>query len=192
MIVVFGGVQADPPGTAPYRFPASQVEDVSERVRTLLFSMQPRLLVGAAASGSDLVFLDQALGLGLKPVIVLPFAADRFRQTSVESRGADWVRRYERVLAEVSTGRAELEILDESEDDGVYLRTNGHLLARASQLRLDGEEIVVVVLRPAGRDGSSVTDDLAARGETAGCLVLDLDCLRPAAERPTAFVVMPY
>jgi MAP3K TRAFs-binding domain len=193
VIVVFGGVQADPPGTPPYRFPASQVDDVSARVRSLLSSLSPRLLVGPAASGSDLVFLEQALALGLKTRIVLPFPADRFRQTSVESRGPDWVRRYEHVLAEVSAGRAELEILDEPEDDDdVYVRTNARLLARARDLRLDGEEIVVIVLRPAGSDGSSVTDDLAARGQVAGFLVLDLDCLRPAADRPAAFVVMPY
>jgi len=192
VIVVFGGVQADRPGTPPSRFPASQVDDVSARVRRLLSSLRPRLLVGAAASGSDLVFLEQALALGLKPRIVLPFPVDRFRQTSVESRGPDWVHRYEHVLAEVSAGRAELEILGEPEDDDVYLRTNERLLARARDLRLDGEEIVVVVLRPSGSDGRSVTDDLAARGEITGCLVLDLDCLRRAADRPTAFVAMPY
>jgi hypothetical protein len=192
VIIVFGGVQADPPGSPPYRFPASQVDDVSTRVQNLLSSLSPRLLVGAAASGSDLVFLEQALGLGLKPRIVLPFPVDRFRQTSVESRGPDWVRRYEHVLAEVSAGRAELEILDEPEDDDVYVRTNERLLARARDLRLDGEEIVVIVLRPSASDGRSVTDDLAERGQMAGFLVLDLDCLRPAADRPTAFVVMPY
>ena len=86
--------------------------------------------MGAAASGSDLVILEQALSLGLKPHIVLPFAPDRFRQTSVESRGPAWVGRYEAVLAQVHEGRAVLEVLGEPEDDGVYTRTNGHLLAR--------------------------------------------------------------
>jgi hypothetical protein len=192
MIVVFGGVQADRPGSPPSRFPASNVDDVSARVRALLSSMQPRELIGAAASGSDLVILGQALSLGLKPRIVLPFPVDRFRQTSVESRGPDWLRRYDHVLAEVERGRARLEILDEPEDDDVYLRTNERLLARARDLRRRGEEIVVLVLRPSGGDGRSVTDDLAARGEAARCLVLDLDCLRKPDDHPTAFVVMPY
>jgi hypothetical protein len=192
VIVVFGGVQADPPDTVPFRLPASQVPDVSARVRVLLSSLRPRLLVGAAASGSDLIILTKALELGLLPHIVLPFGVDRFRQTSVASRGPDWLRRYDHVLAEVDAGRAVLEILDEPEDDDVYVRTNGRLLDRARELRLDGEEIMVVVLRPARGTGRSVTDDLAARAETAGLLVLDLDCLRKRGERPTAFVAMPY
>jgi len=192
VIVVFGGVQIDAPGAPVSRFPESQVTDVSGRVRSLLSGLRPRLLVGAAASGSDLVILEQALNQGLKAHIVLPFAPDRFRQTSVESRGPAWVSRYEAVLAQVRRGRAVLEVLGEPEDDGVYTRTNGHLLSRADELRADGEEIITLLLRPAGADGRSVTDDLGARAEFAGLLVLDLDCRRRLADRRSAFVAMPY
>lgn len=191
MIVVFGGVQADAPGAPVSRFPESQVADVSGRVRSLLSALRPRLLMGAAASGGDLVILEQALDLGLKAHIVLPFQPDRFRQTSVTSRGPAWVDRYEAVLAQVSRGRAVLEVLEEPEDDAVYIRANGRLLARAEDLRLDGEEIVTLLLRPAGADGRSVTDDLGARAESAGLLVLDLDCLRGFADRRSAFVAIP-
>jgi hypothetical protein len=192
VIVLFGGVQADAPGAPVSRFPESQIMDVSGRVRSLLSALRPRLLVGAAASGSDLVILEQALALGLKPHIVLPFSVPRFRQTSVESRGPAWVRRYDIVLAQVGQGRAVLEVLGEPEDDDVYTRTNGRLLARAEELRLDGEEIITILLRPAGPDGRSVTDDLGARAESAGLLVLDLDCRRRLADRRSAFVAMPY
>src|SRR5215470_2933788 len=74
VIVVFGGVQVDRPGTDRPRFPESQVEDVSARVRVLLSVLRPRLLVGAAASGADLVVLTEALSLGLTPHVVLPFS----------------------------------------------------------------------------------------------------------------------
>ena len=192
MIVVFGGVQVDRPDTDRPRFPESQVKDTSARVRALLSMLQPRLLVGAAASGADLVVLTEALAVGLEPRVVLPFPVEKFLQTSVESRGPDWVSRYQRVIDQVTAGPGAVEILDEADDDGVYVRTNGRLLERARQLKNAGEEIVVLLLRPAGGDGRSVTDDLGARAELDGLLVLDLDCLRRAADRPTAFVAMPY
>jgi hypothetical protein len=192
VIVVFGGVQVDRPTANRPRFPETQVEDVSARVRALLSALRPRLLVGAAASGADLVFLTEALALGLTPHVVLPFSVEKFQETSVESRGPDWVQRYQRVVDRLQYEHGVLEILGESEDADVYVRTNGRMLERAGQLRNDGEEIIVAVLRPTGSDGRSVTDDLTARAELAGLLVLDLDCLRRAADRPSAFVAMPY
>jgi len=192
MIVVFGGVQIDRPDAEVPRFPESQVADVSSRVRVLLSSLRPRLVLGAAASGADLVVLEQALAAGLRPQVVLPFPVDRFEETSVASRGAGWVDRYRRVVAEVEAGRGEVEILGETEDDEVYVRTNGRLLERAGQLLEPEEAVVVLVLRPAPSNGRSVTDDLAARAELAGLLVLDLDCLVRPADRPSAFVAMPY
>jgi hypothetical protein len=139
-----------------------------------------------------LVILTEALTLGLTPRVVLPFPVEKFQETSVASRGPAWVQRYQRVIGQVQAEQGVLEILGEAEDEDVYLRTNGRLLARAGQLKDDGEEIVVMLLRPAGSDGRSVTDDLAARADLAGLLVLDLDCLRRAADRLSAFVVMPY
>jgi tetratricopeptide (TPR) repeat protein len=193
VIVVFGGVQIDQPGSpSSPRFPASQVEDVAGRVHALLSSLKPRLVLGAAASGVDLVILEEVLELGLTPHVALPFPVERFKQTSVESRGPAWVSRYRRVIAEVQKGRGEIEILEEAEDDDVYLRTNGRLLDRGRELAQEGEEVLVLVVRPANSDGGSVSDDLAERAELAGLLVLDLDCLRRAADRPSAFVAMPY
>jgi hypothetical protein len=192
VIVVFGGAQVDRPGTDRPRFPEARVGDSSARVRALLSALRPRLLVGAAASGADLIILTEALALGLTPHIVLPFVVEKFQQTSVESRGLDWVQRYRRVIDQVRAGRGVIEILNEAEDDDVYLRTNGRLLDRARELRNDEEEIVVVLLRPAGGDGRSVTDDLAERAELAGLLMLDLDCLLRSADRQSAFVAMPY
>jgi tetratricopeptide (TPR) repeat protein len=192
VIVLFGGAQVDRPGAERPRFPQSHVEDTSARVRGLLSALRPRLLVGAAASGADLIFLTEALALGLTPHVVLPFPVEKFQETSVESRGPDWVLRYKRVIDQVRAGRGILEILGEAEDEDVYLRTNGRLLDYASQLGGADEEIVAVLLRPGGGDGRSVTDDLGARAEMAGLLVLDLDCLRRPASLPSAFVAMPY
>jgi hypothetical protein len=189
VIVVFGGVQIDRPGLASPRFPDGQVDDVADRVRRLLASLQPRMVVGAAASGADLIILGEAVRLNVEPRIVLPFPVDRFEQTSVASRGPEWVRRYRHVI---EARRDKVEILDEVEDDDVYLRTNGRLIERGRELAADGEGLIVLVLRPADNDGGSVTDDLARRAELAGLLVLDLDCRRPAADRPSAFVAMPY
>lgn len=192
MIVVFGGMQIDQPNTDPARFPESRVEDVAARVSVLLSSLRPRLVVGAAASGADLVVLEEALAVGLAVRVVLPFSVERFRQTSVKSRGPAWTERYARMIERMRGGAGELEILDEVEDEEVYRRTNGRLLDRAEDLAATEEEVVVLLLRPAGGDSSSVTDDLAARAKVRGWLVLDLDIVRAPADHAIAFMAMPY
>jgi hypothetical protein len=72
----------------PSRFPESQVPFVRERLARLVEALRPRVVVSAAAAGADLLLLEEALAVkGLAVHVVLPFAAPRFRETSVADRG---------------------------------------------------------------------------------------------------------
>jgi len=177
VIVVFGGVQIDGADTKPSRFREDAVAEVARRVAAVLKDLHPRLVLGAAASGADLTVLRAARRIGLRRLVVLPFSVDRFRQTSVASRGQRWVDAYDRTLASLRAD--ELEILDETEDDTVYQRTNTRLLDRAEQLAAGGdaggeEEIALLVLRPAWGARGSVTDDLVAQAAGRGLEIVEV------------------
>jgi hypothetical protein len=175
VIVVFGGVQIDGSDMIRPRFTESAVAEVSRRTLATLDKLRPRLVLGAAASGADLTVLRAAWLIGLTRLVVLPFSAERFRETSVACRGEKWIRTYDRMLASLRDG--ELEILDEAEDDSVYERTNTRLLERARELGGADEEIKLLVLRPAAEtrgDPASVTDDLVDQAADRGLEVVEV------------------
>ena len=130
MIVVYGGAQVDAQDRSQPRFPEANVDAVAESVPVRLVALRPRLVVGAAASGADLLVLAAARVEGIPAHIVLPFAMPRFLETSVATRGAAWEQRFTELVA-----GADVEILDEHEDDDVYRRTNAALVARAGGAR---------------------------------------------------------
>jgi hypothetical protein len=170
VIVIYGGAQVDAADRAEPRFPEAQVETVANRIRAQLHAWQPRLVIGSAASGADLLVLEAARAEGIAARVVLPFRHPRFLETSVASRGDAWIERWDTLVP-----RADVEVLDEVEDDEVYYRTNATVLERAAALAEPGEEIVALVVRPPQRGLPSVSDDLAARASAAGYTVVDVD-----------------
>jgi hypothetical protein len=175
VIVVFGGVQIDGADTGLSRFTDGAVTEVTRRTCAVLDKLRPRMVLGAAASGADLTVLRAAWLTGLARRVVLPFSVDRFRETSVASRGQKWVEAYNSALASLGTG--ELEILDETEDDAVYRRTNTRLLERARELSATDEEVKLLVLRPVVETRptrASVTDDLVDQAAHQGLEVVEV------------------
>ncbi|WP_239331842.1 hypothetical protein [Frankia sp. CiP3] len=173
VIAVFGGVQIDNRDTEPPRFRERDLPDVERRTKAALAKLRPRLLIGAAASGADLVVLAAARSAGLGVRVVLPFDVDTFRRTSVHGRGSFWCARYDQLIGSLKP--CELEILGEVEDDTVYHRTNTRLLARAVQLRrTPAEGIVALVLRPVVSHRASVTDDLVDKARNAGLPIIEV------------------
>ena len=62
----------------------------------------PTLVVASAACGSDLLALAAASVLGIRTLVILPFASDIFRETSVVDRPhrAFWGSLYDRLIVE--------------------------------------------------------------------------------------------
>jgi hypothetical protein len=170
MIVVYGGSQIDAGDRPSARFPEQRVDEVRRRIRAQLEALQPRLIVGSAASGTDLLVLEAARAENIAADVVLPFSIARFLETSVASRGDAWRERFDRLV-----DPKDVEILGESDDDEVYHRTNAALLERAAARADAGEPIVALVVRPRLGQHQSVSDDLAERAIAKGYRVIDID-----------------
>jgi len=98
-VVALAGRRIDAPGADPPRFPPERVPAVRQRLVDMLAAERAAVLVCSAACGADLVALEAAERLGLRRRIVLPFAAERFRTTSVTDRPGDWGPLFDRMIA---------------------------------------------------------------------------------------------
>src|SRR5687768_5169361 len=84
--IAFAGRRIDAPGARVARFPLKNVPVVTKRIQDALEAARASTLVCSAAAGADLLALTVAGQLGLGCHILLPFAIERFRVTSVIDR----------------------------------------------------------------------------------------------------------
>jgi hypothetical protein len=155
--------------TAP-RFPLASIDSVRGRLEALLRSERIETLVCAAACGADLIALDVAGALGLRRRVVLPFASERFRATSVIDRPGDWGPLFGRIMGEVAAaGDALIMDLDEA-DDATYAAVNDAILSEAEALAgADPSDVIaVVVWEGRSRGEGDLTDTFATSARTRG------------------------
>jgi hypothetical protein len=135
MIVALAGRRIDKKDQDPPRFPsdAESVELVRQRIREKLSNLQPSALVSSAACGADLLGLGEAGKLGIRRRVILPFARDRFRVSSVIDRPGEWGPLYDAVLNEVHAA-GDLVIAPFVPEDTAYLRTNHIIIEEALRL----------------------------------------------------------
>jgi hypothetical protein len=129
-------------------------------------------LVCSAACGADLVALEQARQLGLRRRIVLPFAPERFRKTSVVDRPGGWGPVYDQQLA-ATAAAGDLLVLDTvTGGDTAYAAANEAIVREAQALARTGRPddphrlIAILVWEGAPRPGNDATArfrDLARR-----------------------------
>jgi hypothetical protein len=130
MIVALAGRRVDSVDAAEPRFPASAVDIVRQRIAAAFEEVHAFELVSAAACGADLIAIDVAHKRGMPASIVLPYAADEFRRTSVVDRGEEWRRAYDAAIQEAESHKR-LHILGLREGDAAYLATNEAILDEA-------------------------------------------------------------
>lgn len=190
MIIVYAGSQADEPGRTVPRLPETADEELLTRLKGLLQSLQPSLLVGALASGADILFARAALSEGVPLKVVLPFGRDDFRKISVEPRGEPWEGHFDRIISDETVQVVE-GVQDVEETVESFKAHNVTILDDAQAIaESEGERIWVVTVRPKPVERSpSVTDDLVYRAEARGHLTLDLT---PVPQEVSGFIVMPY
>jgi hypothetical protein len=165
-IVALAGRRADADG-APARFPLDQAPRVKGRLTRLLRVLQPDALVCSAACGTDLLALEAAMALKIPVTIVLPFAPERFRETSVVDRPGDWGRRFDAVMKRAANGATAFRIHviepPSNEGDDVYVVATDAILEDAQKLAGEaaGEEsdvVAVVVWEGASRGEGDLTE----------------------------------
>src|SRR5438270_11295822 len=118
-VIALAGRRIDAPDAKATRFPLDAVPLVHQRLRELFRQEQADALVCSAACGADLIALDEAGRLGIRRRIVLPFAPDRFRETSVIDRPGGWCPLFHPLMDEA--GKAgQVVVLDAGNREAAY------------------------------------------------------------------------
>jgi len=170
-VLLFSGHMVDRPDRMVPRLPAARVPAARHGIGAEL----QRLRIGAgdraitsAASGGDLLFAQSCLAHGAHVEIYLPYARERFLQTSVLPAGTEWLHVFDAVLTDA---RTELHVLPEAQDDveggNAYARCNLVMLQRA--LDLAGSDVDLVCLWDGGTgDGPGGTEHMVSEVRRRG------------------------
>ncbi|MFE0513144.1 hypothetical protein [Streptomyces sp. NPDC058964] len=145
----------------------ADAEGVRKRVAELLESFRPRLLVGSAAAGADLLVLGLARAKGIAAHLVLLGGVAEFEEASVSDLGGEWAQRYREILADTGVS---VEVVEAQGPDrrAAHLMVNSAIVEAARRTAAEDEEIVALaVLEESGNSGS-VTADLISRAERYG------------------------
>jgi class 3 adenylate cyclase/tetratricopeptide (TPR) repeat protein len=105
-LVVFSGHMIDEPGRSPARFPPEREAEVKASIRERLDRMHAKIGFASAARGADILFLEAMLERGGTVHVVLPWARERFLETSVHLAGDElgrWPERFAEVLARATS-----------------------------------------------------------------------------------------
>jgi hypothetical protein len=170
------GRRTDAPNAAP-RFPLAQREVVRVRLRELFQKHDASALFCAAACGADLLALEVAAELEIPAWIVLPFAVERFRASSVVDRPGDWGPIYDRQIATAEqAGRLIVHNLS-AEDDATYVRANEDILDAATRLAAGRELHAAIAWEGKPRDGTDVTQAFAQSARSRNMPVHEISTL---------------
>ncbi len=172
-VVALAGRRIDAVGADPPRFPLEAVPTVRRRLAEVFARERAVALVCSAACGADLIALEEAERLGLRQRIVLPFAPERFRETSVVDRPGDWGPVFDRIVAGAAAV-GDLVVLGGSgeDDDVAYAAANAAIVHEAQRLAWEGDGApllaAVVVWEGAARPGTDATGGFRSLALAAG------------------------
>jgi tetratricopeptide (TPR) repeat protein len=186
VIVLYAGRR---PSGADGVFPDENEDFVQERLERVFAGLRPRLAVGSAAAGGDLLAAAAAADAGAAVHVVTAGPRDRFRDVSVADKGTHWTALLEGLLQRENV---ELEELDVEADDDGFAAVNKAVLGRAGAQLRHAERLVLVAVVGERRSGRDLTSDLVDECEAAGHLTIRIDPAVSRGEAPVAFVAMPY
>ena len=175
-IAALAGRRIDAADAAAPRFPLANVGRVRERLEALLRAQCSTALVCSAACGADLLALDVAGGLGLRRRVVLPFAPERFRETSVTDRPGDWGPLFDRIIGEAAAaGDVVMLGLDEG-DDATYAAANEAILNEAERLAGAGpsDAIAIIAWEGGSRGEGDLTEAFASSARPRGHAIFEV------------------
>jgi tetratricopeptide repeat protein len=186
MILVYAGRR---PGAD---FPDENLDFVAEQVERLIVGLNPRLVIGSAAAGGDLLAIEAATSAKVREVRVL-IAGDResFRNGSVSDKGRDWEIRFDTQLRLDGVHVEEVALVD-GDGDATYRAVTERISAVAEAELEDGEELVVLAIWKERDGGVDHTKELIAHHEARNRLVLRIDPARTYEDSEAAFIAMPF
>jgi hypothetical protein len=169
-IVAFAGRRIDAPGTQPPRFPSEALAAVSTRVETFFDRHAVRTVVGSCACGVDILLLEAAAARGFGTRIILPFSIERFRETSVVDRGAEWGTRYDKLIAR-ATHDGDVLVLPEGQgsEDDAYDRVTLKVIEETQRIakRLHARTLALAIWDQKARATHDATQDFLNQAKRA-------------------------
>jgi len=128
------------------RFPASQEADVALAVTKFFDAHRIGWAYGSLAAGADIMIVEAILKRGIQVHIVLPFAEAEFIDVSVRPSGIEWVERYKRCRARVTTCRTIIEG-GYFQDDSLFAACSTYVmgLGRLQSIQLGAELFQLLV-----------------------------------------------
>ena len=160
--------------------------------RRLLAGIQPRLVVGSAAAGADLLTLKAGIEAGAAARVVLASEPEDFRAGFVADVGGDWGQEFDQVLDHEKTA-VTISRPVEGDAEATYKAATNQIWSLAKEELHEGEGLIVLVVARRRETGDhDHSEDLAIRQKLDGGVVLRIDPVIAEAEMPRAFVAMPF
>lgn len=183
-VVAFAGRR---PSTAPDAEMRPDIEAVlTVRIRRLLGALTPRVVVGSAAAGVDLLVLEAAVARAVRAVVVVAPSVAMFRSTSVADAGGGWGARYDAIVA---SELVEVVATTASEPGWKrHLAVTHAVLDRAEQEAEkgpDAADLVALAVFDEARRRADATAAFAAESRRRGIGVLALSPLDGAVRYAT-------
>ena len=154
-IALFSGHRVDTPDRPTPRFPAHRIDACQQALHDFIAAENIDVGYSSAANGGDLIFIDEILKRRGSAHIVLPFAEEQFRNTTlaVGGDGEDqWTEQFDRLVIGEREGavlwHASQSTVDAAGMDPYYAHTNRVILGmgRLKAKELDGELVAVSVM----------------------------------------------
>jgi hypothetical protein len=160
-------------------FPEDNIAAVREQIELLVDRLRPRVGVGSAAAGADLLVADAVLNRGAVIKILLAGNRESFCAGSVADKGEVWVKAFDALID--CDAVAVREIPKGGDADAAYRAVTAGIVQCAENLAGDDEEIALLaILGPA--DGTvSHTEELAEMAEARRWNVLRIDPTNPGS-----------
>ncbi len=167
--MALAGRRIDDTGADTPHFPLINIEFVRGNIAAIFAEQRVSALVCSASCGADLLALELAKTLRVRRQVVLPFARDLFRKTSVVDRPGDWGLLFDRVLDDVAAAGDLFDLALDPASPRVYEQANGAILDETVGLAAESHEPAGVLLvwdgpRGEGDATANLRNDAIRRG----------------------------
>jgi hypothetical protein len=183
-VVAFAGHMIDTEAQASPRFPAELIPAVRKSLDRHLATLHQPIVFTSAACGADLLFIEAALDQRAELNVVLPFDRGDFVRTSVAVGGAEWVTRFDDVLARATRiimATDENHLGDDTLFEYAARLVEGFSMLRAAQLETTPSLLCVLDASSEQRVGGTRASCERWRRNINEPHVIDLRALRTAA-----------
>jgi hypothetical protein len=174
-IVAAAGRRIDAPDASPSRFPLANRDVVRARIRITLIEHGATGIVASGACGADLLAQDVARELKLHcRRMILPFAADLFRASSVTDRPGNWGSLFDDLVAELGTRGDVVTLAEDPGGDAAYAAVNKAILAEAERIGGCSTPLVLLIWDGTSRGDGDLTADLGLKARTRNWPIVEV------------------